>query len=583
MDGKVYTGCKPLYEAKKFKDFKELINNTRDKYSNRPAFRFKTKEKGVFEDMLYSEYIDKIYALGTALISLGLKDKRIAVISENRYEWQETYLAVVGGTGIIVPFDKSLPEEELLSLIERSECEAIVYSKHYDLIMEKVRNEHIGKIKIYISMDEEKSNDDVKSFKEVEELGKSLLKNGAKQFIEAEINPEEMGIMLFTSGTTSQSKAVVLSQKNILTNIYDITSVFDCNENDVFLSFLPLHHTFECSVGFIYPFSTGGCITFSEGLRHIAENIKEYQITCMISVPALFEAVYKRVIQGIEKQGKASKVKMGRIIGKILAKVGIDVRRTLFKDILDNFGGKLRLCVMGGAAFDPEVEKGFSDFGIEIYQGYGLTETSPVIAAEHKTCYRPGSIGQLFPSIEGKIVDKNELGIGELAVKADSVMLGYYNAPEATKEVFTEDGYFLTGDLGYFDKDGYIFLTGRKKNVIVLKNGKNIFPEEIEALINKIPGVKECMVYGAPSNDDENDLLVSAKIVYDKSLAQNVFGTEDVEEIKEKIWVQIKEDVNQKMPTYKYVKNIIVTDEELIKTTTQKVKRFEEMKKIQNN
>ena len=223
------------------------------------------------------------------------------------------------------------------------------------------------------------------------------------------------------------------------------------------------------------------------------------------------------------------------------------------------------------------------DFGIEIYQGYGLTETSPVIAAEHRTCYRPGSVGKLFPSLEGKIIDKNELGIGELAVKGDSVMLGYYNAEEANKEVFTKDGYFLTGDLGYFDQDGYLFLTGRKKNVIVLKNGKNIFPEEIEALIDRIPGVKESMVYGAPGKDDENDLLVSAKIVYDKAQAKNIFGTEDLEEIKEKIWAQIKEDVNQKMPTYKYVKEIIVTDEDLIKTTTQKVKRFEEMKKIQNN
>lgn len=578
MDTKIYKGCKRLYEAQKMSNLKELLARTEKLYKNNVAFKFKTETPGVFRTKTYGEYIEEINALGTALMSLGLKDKKIAVISENRYEWTLTYFATVNGTGVIVPLDRSLSEIEIFNLIEASKADAIFYSNKYEETMKKVRQEKIGNIQFFISMDAEESNDEVYSQKELIRIGKDLMKNGSKIFVDSEIDENKMSIMLFTSGTTSKSKAVALSHKNICTNLYDIASVFDVNENDTLLSFLPLHHTYECTVGFLYGIYAGATIAYCEGIRHIADNIREYQVSVMISVPVLFESLYKRVMETIEKKGLTKKVQMGLKISNFLRKIGIDCRRKLFKEIHESLGGKLRLFVAGAAAFDPKMEKGLNDLGIDTYQGYGLTETSPVIAAEHKTVVRYGSIGKVFPSLEAKIFEPNEQGIGEIIVKGDTIMKEYVDNPEATEEVICDD-WFHTGDLGYFDKDEFLFITGRKKNVIVLKNGKNIYPEEIEAMINDIPGVKECFVFGKPEKEDKIDLKLATKVVYDAEFMKNEFGLEDKNEIQEKIWKQIKE-INKKMPTYKYVKELIVTDEELIKTTTQKVKRFEELKKL---
>ena len=580
MEEKVFKGAKGIYEAKKYKDIKEIVLNTQKVFGDRPAFKFKTDKPDVLREMLYKDYLEEVICLSTALNSIGLENERIGVIGENRYEWEEAFLAITAGTGLVVPLDKSLPEEEIFSLIERSEIKAIFCSGKYEEVLKKAVAEKIGKLEILISMDQEESNDEIKSQKELIKVGRSLIKNGSKSFEEHKINEKEMGIMLFTSGTTSKSKAVMLSHDNICSNIYDIARVVGIDENDTLLSFLPLHHTFESTAGFLNSVAVGACVVFCEGIRYIAANLKEYKVTIMISVPLLFENMYKKLMQNIEAKGKMKKVKMGLKISNLLRKVGIDKRRELFKEILDNFGGCLRMFVAGAAAFDKETEKGFTDLGIETYQGYGLTETSPVVAVENKKNHRLGSIGKLFPSLEGKVLDKNEMEIGELAVKGPSVMLGYYNNDEANKEVFTEDGFFKTGDLGYFDRDGFFFITGRKKDVIVLKNGKNVYPEEIEILINRIPGVKESYVYGKPDKDDEVDLKVCAKVVYDTELAESIFESKDEAVIKEKIWKEIKENVNKKMPTYKYIKELTITDKELIKTTTQKIKRFEEYKNV---
>ena len=580
MDGKLFKGTKRIFEAKRFYNFREMVLNTQKEFGDRPAFKFKTEEKGVLKEMLYKDYIEEIIALSTALNSIGLENKRIGIIGDNRYEWEEAYLAITAGTGVVVPLDKGLPEGEILSLIERSEIEAIFFAGKYEEAVRKALADKVGNLKILISMDAEKTDGDVKSQKELVEIGKGLVKNGSKSFEEHEIDPNDMGVMIFTSGTTSKSKAVMLSQENICANVYDISSVFDINKNDRLLSFLPLHHTYEATVTFINSFSVGACIVFCDGLRYIADNLKEYKVTVMISVPLLFESMYKKVLKGIEEKGKTKKVKFGIGLTKVLKAIGIDKRRQIFKEIHENFGGELRLCVTGAAALDRETEKGFNELGIELYQGYGLTEASPVVAAEHRGVHKFGSIGQLFPSLEGKVINKNEVGIGELVIKGPSVMLGYYNNEEATKETFTEDGYLKTGDLGYFDNDGYFFVTGRKKDVIVLKNGKNVFPDEIEILINRLPGVKESFVYGKPNEKDPEDLKIGAKVVYDEENAEKVFGTTDEKEIKEKIWQNIKDEVNKKMPVYKYIKELTITKVPLIKTTTSKIKRFEEYKTV---
>ena len=567
---------KPIHEFVEYTDLKDMLKKSGEKYGNRPAYVFRTEEEGKFREITHKEFRDEINALGTKLIDMGLKDKRIAVISENRYEWGVDYLAVAAGTGVIVPLDKALPDNEIESLIIRSEVEAIFYSKKYDEVMNRIREQKNTKLQYFISMDLDKEENGVKSQKELTKEGRKLLEEGNREFLDSKIDNEKMGIMLFTSGTTAMSKAVMLSHKNICSNLQDITAVIKLTPEDRFLSFLPLHHTFECTVGFLYPISTGGSIAFCDGIRHIAENIKEYKITAMISVPILYEAMYKKVMKAIEKKGKLETVKKGVKISNFLLKFGIDIRKKLFKEIHDTFGGKLRLFVSGGAALDPDTEKGFNELGITMYQGYGLTESSPVIAAEDDKYRRIGSIGKALPSLDVKIDNPDEDGVGELLAKGPSMMLGYYNNEEATKETL-KDGWLYTGDLARIDKDGFIFISGRKKFVIVLKNGKNIFPEELEALINKIEGVKESFVYGRP--EDDGDYKIDAKIVYDKENAEEIFGTTDENEIKEKIWQEVKK-VNKTMPAYKYIREIRITDKELIKTTTQKVKRAEEIKTV---
>lgn len=567
---------KPIYKAIGYENLKEMLQKSGEMYGNRPAYMFKTEVPGKFREITHKEFRDDINELGTALIELGLKDKRIAVISENRYEWGVAYLSVVTGTGVIVPLDRALPDNEIESLILRSEVEAIFYSNKYNEIMNRLKEQGNTNIKYFISMDLEKQEDGIYSIKELIKQGKQLIEQGNREFLDAKIDAEKMSIMLFTSGTTAMSKAVMLSHKNICSNLKDITSVIKITENDRFLSFLPLHHTFECTVGFLYPISRGGAIAFCEGIRHIADNIKEFQITAMISVPILFENMYKKVMKGIEKKGKLETVKKGIKISQFLLKFGIDIRKKIFKEIHDNLGGKARLFVAGGAALDPEAEKGFNELGFAMYQGYGLTESSPVIAAEDDKYQRLGSIGKAFPNMEVKIEEPNEDGVGELMAKGPTIMLGYYNNEEATKETI-EDGWLHTGDLAKIDKDGYIFICGRKKFVIVLKNGKNIYPEELETLVNKIEGVKETFVYGRP--EDDGDYKICAKIVYDKGLMEEIYHATNEEEIKEAIWQEVKK-VNKTMPAYKYIREVTVTDKDLIKTTTQKIKRFEEMKTV---
>ena len=570
---------KPIHKVEKYENLKEMLQKSGEAFGDRPAYKFKTEVPGKFREITHKEYREDINCLGTALIDMGLKDKRIAVISENRYEWGMAYFAVVAGTGVVVPLDKALPGNEIENLIMRSEVEAVFYSKKYDSIMNEIKEKNQSKVRFFISMDLEKETDGIYSQAELVRKGKELIEKGNREFIDSKIDNEAMGIMLFTSGTTAMSKAVMLSHKNICANLFDIASTIKIDENDVFLSFLPLHHTFECTTGFIYPVSKGASIVFCEGIRHIADNIKEFQVTAMVSVPILFEGMYKKVMKGIEKKGKLETVKKGIKISQFLLKFGIDIRKKLFKEIHDNLGGKARLFVAGGAALDPEAEKGFNELGFAMYQGYGLTESSPVIAAEDDKYRRLGSIGKAFPSLDVKILEPNEEGIGELVAKGPSIMLGYYNNEEATKETLDEDGWLHTGDLAKIDKDGYIFISGRKKFVIVLKNGKNIYPEELETLINKIEGIKESFVYGKP--EDDGDYKICAKIVYDKELVQEIYGTSDEEKLKELIWQEVKK-VNKTMPAYKYIREISLTDEDLIKTTTQKIKRFEEIKTVLN-
>ena len=567
-----------LHKILKVNDLKDMLDKSGKIYGDKPAYKLKTKTPGEYKIITHKEARENINNLGTALIEMGLKGKRIAVISENRYEWGLSYLAVATGTGIVVPLDKSLPENEIESLIARSNAEAIIFSDKYLEALKRIKAKGVGKLNKLISMDQEENKDGVYSLKKLQEKGKELIKNGDRRFLDAKIDAESMGIMLFTSGTTAMSKAVMLSHKNIVSNIMDIASILDVNYNDIMLSFLPLHHVFECTTGLLYPLYRGACVAYCDGLRHIQENLQEYHISVMVSVPILFETMYRRLMKAIEKQGKLGTVNKGIAISNALLKVHIDARKKIFKEIHEKLGGQVRLFISGAAALDPEIEKGYNELGIRIAQGYGLTETSPVIAAGSDFDYRLGSIGKKLPSVEVRIEDMDENGVGELVAKGPNIMLGYYENEEETKKVL-KDGWFYTGDLAKIDKDGFIFIYGRKKSVIVLKNGKNVFPEELENLVNRIEGVKESFVYGKPEDGDERDPKVCVKIVYDPSIMEEMYNIKNRDEIQNFLTTKIKE-INKTIPTYKYIKEVSITTEELIKTTTAKIKRHEEMKKV---
>lgn len=563
-----------IYDAKEFKNIREIINNAIERYPENNAFIIKNKDKNEekYTNITYKEFGEQINSLGSALINKGLKNKHIAVISPNRYEWALTYYAVLNGTGILVPLDKGLPDSEIESLLQRSHSNAVVFDKKYEEIMKQIKENKTTNVTEFICMDE---NDTFTSINELLTEGKELLNKGYREFLDAKINEEEMSIILFTSGTTSASKAVMLSHKNIASNIYALNSAEKIYDTDVNLAFLPFHHTFG-STGLLFFLSNGATNVFCDGIRHIQSNLKEYKVTTFVCVPLLLEAMYKKIMKEIEKKGKEKLIKRIIPITNFLLKFKIDIRRKVFKDVINSLGGNIRFIVSGASGIDKKVAKGFNDFGILTVQGYGLTETSPVLTAENENCIRYGSIGYPMVNVEIKIDNPNEEGIGEIIARGPNVMLGYYENEEATNEVMV-DGWFHTGDLAYQDKDGYIFVAGRKKNVIVLKNGKNIYPEELEILINDLPYIEESMVFGMPKEDD---LVVSAKIVYNKEFKEKNNYTQ--EELKEKIWQDIKE-INKELPTYQHIKNIIVTDEPMIKTTTAKVKRYEEIKKIIEN
>ncbi|MFR7874094.1 MAG: AMP-binding protein [Christensenellales bacterium] len=565
---------KKIYDYLEIKDLKDMLNKTEKLYANRPAYKIKIEE-GKYQVYTHKEVRDMINALGTALINLGLKGKRIAVIGENRYEWEIAYLSIVCGTGIVVPLDKSLPANELELLIERSDIEAIFYTKKYSEIIQNIRLSEKNKLKHLISMDNDENGEGIYSQKELIREGKKLIEEGNNEFLNAKINPKEMEIMLFTSGTTSKSKVVALSHENICTNLMDIGSVLDVNQEDVFLSILPIHHVFECTVGFLFSLYKGAETVFCDGLRHIVENLNEYHVTVMACVPGIYERIFMMIRKKLEKQGRLEETLKNEEKYK---NCSMKERKETFEEIHDMLGGKIKLFISGAASLDNTIEERYRLLGINLVQGYGLTETSPVVAIGTNKNYRLGSIGKTVPSVEAKLVDVNEEGIGELVVRGPSIMLGYYENEEANKESLKE-GWFYTGDLAKIDEEGYIFICGRKKSVIVLKNGKNIFPEELENLVNKIEGVKEAFIFGKAQSDDENNIKINVKIVFDRDVIKDVYKVEKNEDIYTVLAKKIKE-INQTMPSYKAIRGIMLTEEPLIRTTTNKIKRQENLDAI---
>lgn len=565
-----------LRQATKFENIKEIIYNSVKMYPNHVAFvTKKIKEKGVeYKNTTYKKMLDEINALGTALYKLGLKGKRIAICGRNRYEWAISHLSCLLGGMISVPLDKELQVEELEDSLVRSKADAIVFDEKYEEKINTIKENGKTQIKVFICMSKFK---DFINIPDLIEEGTEIIKSGNREYIDCEIDSHAMSILLFTSGTTSKSKAVMLSQYGIAVNVYDMQLVEDIRDTDVNIAFLPFHHIFG-STCMIVMLACGVKTVFTDGLRYIQKNLKEYKVTVFVGVPILVDKMYENIEKEIAKQNKTKLIEFAKALSNVLLKLHIDVRRKLFKQVIDGLGGEMRFVISGGAPLDKRTEKGFNDLGIKMVQGYGLTETSPVIAAENFKQVKYGSVGIPLKDVQVEIVNKDDKGIGEIRVKGPNVMLGYYENEEATKEVL-EDGWFYTGDLGYIDKKGFLFITGRQKDMIVLKNGKKVFPEELETLVNRIYEVEESFVFGMPEEDDSSKIKVAIKVVYNKDKVKEKYGDISKDDLYKKIWAQIKE-VNKTLPPYKYIKHMILTDKPLIKTTTQKIKRKEEIKTV---
>ena len=554
-----------------FQNVREIIRYSVEKFADKTAFTIKiNKDKNVsYKKITYKELNEDINAFGTALLSIGLKGKRVAIIGKNRYEWILSYVTILNGVGIAIPLDKGLPEQEIITSLQRSKADVIIFEENMADLMKKIKDENTTNLKTFILMDNIEKYDFLNIPKLIEK-GKEEVKKGNKEYIDTEIDNNKMSVILFTSGTTSLAKAVMISHRNIASNVAALRYEQPFCSTDTNIAFLPFHHMYG-STCILLMISAGVNNVFCDGLRHIQENLKEYKVSVFVCVPLILEAMHKKIMNTIDKTGQRKKFEVGKRLSKALLKVGIDVRRKIFKTVLDELGGEVRAVISGAAALNKQVAEDFNAFGIYTVEGYGLTETAPVVAGENIHTMGHNSVGKPLCNVEVKIEDPNEEGIGEIAVKGPNVMLGYYENEEDTKAVL-KDGWFYTGDLGYYNKKGYLCIAGRQKSVIVLKNGKNIYPEELENLISELPYVAENMVFGYPKGDD---LIVSAKIVYNKEFFKGI----SKDEIESKIWDDIKE-INAGLTKFKHIKKIIVTDEPMIKTTTAKVKRFEEIDKI---
>ena len=569
------------YTPRIVKDLRELVKGSAGRHGSARGFIYKDKE-GNITGKTYLEFDRDIDYLGTALISMGLKNAYISIIGENRYEWGVSYFSIINGTGVAVPMDKYLPQNEVENLIDRGRAEAVFYSPAFHDMMKDIAKSH-DRVRYYICMEniEDISGKDSRfiTMPELIKKGQGLLEGGDKSFVDATLDKDKMSVLLFTSGTTSISKGVMLSHSNITSNVSALTSMIYVGPGDVHLSLLPLHHTFENTIGLMFMVHCGVCIAYSDGIKYIAKNLKEYKVSILVAVPAILEAMYRKLQDGIQKSGKAKVVRTLMKISDSLRAIGIDIRRKLFKSILDQLGPNLRLAVSGAAPLDIEVINGFGKIGLTLIQGYGLTETSPVLAACNDFINIPGTLGYPLSGIELAIDQPDENGIGEIVARGDNVMLGYYEDENSTREAIDKDGWFRTGDLGTIDEEGILRITGRAKSMIVLTNGKKAFPEEYEVLLNNIPGVKDSLVWGNKASD--GDIQVCTKLVVDKDCFSEEQENILSEEVLASRFDAAIREINKTLPQYKIIRYFVMTYEELVKTTTLKIKRSVEQEKIE--
>ena len=576
-------GKNKYHEQTHYKTVKEIFVRSREKFAKQPFILEKFNPKEAFKEITFKEFTDDVIALGTALTNkYNLKDERIVIIGENTYNWYVSYMAMLCGVGIAVPVDKELPSNEIENVIERSKATAVIFSTKKKEVIKKVEN-NLPRVKYFIQMNsDEKLVGRTVGFNTILNEGKKMVASGDNSFMKIEIDPEEFKVLIFTSGTTSNAKGVMICNRNLAQNVNAVSPYVKLTETDRLFSVLPLHHTYESSIGFLLPFATGSSIAVCQGLKYIVPNLKETKPTAMIAVPLLIENLYKKINATIQKSGKSGLVNSMIHVTNALKSVGVDIKKKVFAEIYENLGGNMRFIVSAAAPIDPKIGKWIQDIGITFLQGYGLTETAPIAALTPEFDTKVGSAGKAVVCAELKIDNPNENGEGEVLIKSETLMIGYYEDQEATDEVIKIDSegnrWFHSGDVGYLDDDGFLYITGRIKNVIVTQNGKNIYPEEIELMLGNIPEIKECMVYGKEV-EGEKELVISAKVIPNYEEIEEKHGKDlNDEQVYNIIWEKIKE-VNHTLTSYKAIKNLEIKKDEFVKTTTMKIKRHEELKK----
>lgn len=572
---------------------KDMLAGSVKLYSGNPAFWVKEKKGAPYQPIQYRLLAHDIESMGTAMLDLGLRGERIAVMGQGCYEWIVTYLAVVNGVGTVVPIDKELSGPEIANLMRASDCSTIFCTQHEcrklsdvkeirnlvvmsfygDRTDAEVRPEPgVADLSVYQN---DEGDRNVYDWRELLAAGEDLLSEGSEEYRNIEIDPDAMSVILFTSGTTGNPKGVMLSHRNITSNIMDVCRIAYILQSDKTLSILPIHHTYECTLGMLLVLYRGASTAFCEGMKYITQNMKEAHNTVIIVVPRVLEMIYDRIQKGIKSQGKEETFESIMKMNRRLKRVGIDVSRTIFKKVRNELGGKLRLVVTGAAALSPQIYRAFEDFGITVLQGYGMTECTPLLSgtpmsAKRERYKKAGSVGVPVSQGEIRIVDQDEDGIGEILYRGPNVMLGYYNMPEETAKVLEPDGWLHTGDLGFEDRDGWIYLTGRAKNVIVTKTGENVYPEEIEDYINASPYIEDSMVFAYDNNGEE---IVGVQILPNKDYIKDVKGYLPDDEEMKTLFKEVIRDLNQGMAVYKRIRAVFVRKEDFIRTTTRKIRR----------
>lgn len=568
-EGVAYNNVRPIPELK------TMLETSADIYGNNVAIYQKFENKKPYVGITYKQLLTDVNSLGTALLNRNFKDKRIAVIGKNCYQWAVSYLAAVCGVGICVPLDKELPAEELKQLVMDAGVSCVLLDKAYEDIFCDIRDEKDTDLELLVNFESGNEEKDIMSFEHLIEEGQKQLATGDRQFLDAEIDAEKMAVILYTSGTTGVAKGVMLSHANICDNLMGAPTFLHVTEDDIFFSVLPIHHTYECTCGLLIPLYMGSAIAYCQGLRHIEKNMKEIKPTIFLGVPLLLEGLYKKIWKEIKKQGKAQALKKILMLNGLSKKINVNLAKPFVKDIRKVFGGRMKILISGGAAINPKVLEFFNDIGFIAIQGYGLTECSPLAALnpDRSWLMRSDSAGHVMPGMEVKVVNKGNDGVGEIVFKGPSVMLGYYNNKEATEEVL-RGGWFYTGDLGYVDNDGYIYITGRLKNVIITQNGKNVYPEELENYLKNISCIDEAMVWGQNSEIDERDTIIAATVTLDEEALTEAIGENYTDEEKRDfIWEEV-DKINENLPLFKKIKKVVIKEDDFEKTTAKKIKRF---------